>query len=143
MPQFGEGDASFQAAGGYQGIRQLVDDFYQIMDESDGAADVRCLYPEDLSDARDKLTRFLCGWLGGPRLYLERYGQISIPAFHARWAVNEAERDIWLSCMADAIERQGWSVEFKDYLMRQLKVPADRIVLASQAARDSEGIGSG
>ncbi|MEH6389400.1 group II truncated hemoglobin [Pseudomonas profundi] len=136
MAHFGEGDASFQAAGGYEGICQLVDDFYQIMDGSEGAADVRRLYPEDLSEARDKLTRFLCGWLGGPRLYLERYGQISIPAFHARWAVNEAERDIWLSCMADAIERQDWSGAFKEYLMTQLRVPADRIVLASQAVRD-------
>ncbi|QIB51905.1 group II truncated hemoglobin [Pseudomonas sp. OIL-1] len=135
MAHFGEGDASFQAAGGYEGICQLVDDFYQIMDGSEGAADVRRLYPEDLSEAHDKLTRFLCGWLGGPRLYLERYGQISIPAFHVRWAVNEAERDIWLSCMADAIERQDWSGAFKEYLMTQLRVPADRIVLASQAVR--------
>lgn len=136
MPQFGEGDASFQAAGRYDGIRQLVDDFYQIMDSSEGATVVRRLYPDDLSEARDKLTCFLCGWLGGPRLYRERYGQISIPAFHARWAVDETARDIWLSCMADAIERQDWSEAFKEYLMTQLRVPADRIVLASRAVRD-------
>lgn len=136
MPQFGEGDASFQAAGGYEGIHQLVDDFYQIMDATDEASDVRRLYPEDLSEARDKLTRFLCGWLGGPRLYLERYGQINIPKFHARWAIEQAERDAWLGCMALAIERQSWAGEFKEYLMQQLRIPAERIVSASRAVRD-------
>ncbi|HDZ57255.1 MAG TPA: globin [Pseudomonas xinjiangensis] len=135
MLQFGQQDASFQAAGGYEGIRQLVNDFYQIMDHSPEASAVRGMYPEDLSDARDKLTCFLCGWLGGPRLYSERYGQISIPTFHARWPIGEAERDVWLSCMAEAIERQTWLAVFKTYLLQQLRIPAERVVQASRASK--------
>ncbi|MBQ0777691.1 MAG: group II truncated hemoglobin [Pseudomonas sp.] len=137
MLQYGQKDASFQAAGGYEGVRQLVDDFYQIMDEHTDAVAVRRLHAEDLSSARDKLTRFLCGWLGGPRLYLERYGQINLPSFHAHWSIDEAERDAWLNCMAGALERQPWSAEFKAYLFQQLRVPAERVMQASQATRRS------
>lgn len=137
MLKYGQLDASFQAAGGYEGILQLVNDFYQLMDQRPEAAAVRALHAADLSSAQDKLTRFLCGWLGGPRLYLERYGQINLPGFHAHWRIDEAERDAWLSCMAGAIERQPWADDFKSYLFQQLRVPAERVMQASQAARRS------
>ena len=79
--RFGVGDASYQAAGGIEGLRRLVDDFYRIMDESAVAADIRRMHPQSLEQARDKLACFLSGWLGGPRLYQEKYGA-SNEAFH-------------------------------------------------------------
>lgn len=127
QPPFGSGDASFQAAGGDAGIRRLVEDFYAIMDSSPHAATIRQMYPEDLSLAREKLAVFLCGWLGGPRHYSERFGPISIPQFHARWPIAQAESDAWLACMAQAIARQGYSSAFADYLLQQLEIPAARI----------------
>jgi hemoglobin len=65
-------------------------------------------------------------------LFGERYGSIAIPAFHAQWPINEAHSEIWLSCMAQAIALQGYSTEFAEYLLRQLRVPAQRIVQASR-----------
>lgn len=65
-PAFGTGDASYQAAGGIDGLRRLVDDFYRLMDERPEAALIRRMHPQDLSMARDKLACFLSGWLGGP-----------------------------------------------------------------------------
>lgn len=129
---FGVADASFQAAGGEAGLSRLVEDFYSIMDERESAACVRRLYPQDLSKPRARLAAFLCGWLGGPRRYAERYGSINIPQFHTRWAVGEPERDAWLACMADAIARQHYSPEFASYLLAQLRVPAERILQAGQ-----------
>lgn len=126
--QFGQGDASFQAAGGIDGIERLVDDFYRIMDESDEAAGVRAMHPENLASSRDKLARFLCGWLGGPKRYAEKYGPISIPQSHSRWPIGEEESKAWLLCMERAIGRQPYSPEFAEYLLRQLGVPASRIV---------------
>ncbi|MCQ4257683.1 group II truncated hemoglobin [Stutzerimonas stutzeri] len=131
---FGTADASFIAAGGESGIARLVNDFYQIMDEHERANCVRRLYPEDLRAPRERLAAFLCGWLGGPRRYAERYGSINIPQFHTRWQVAEAEHDAWLECMALAIERQGYSADFADYLLAQLRVPAQRIVQAGRLA---------
>ncbi len=115
-PAFGVGDASFQAAGGEPGLQRLVADFYQVMDLAPEAAGVRAMYPADVSDARDRLASFLSGWLGGPKRYAEKYGGISIPQFHTRWQVGEAERDAWLFCMEQAIARQPFTPEFAEYL---------------------------
>lgn len=125
---FGQGDASFQAAGGIEGIERLVDDFYTYMDTLPEAATVRALHQQDLDEVRDKLARFLCGWLGGPRRYAEKYGPISIPQAHTRWPIGEAESAAWLLCMEKAIARQPYTAEFADYLLTQLRVPAGRIV---------------
>lgn len=129
---FGVDGASYQAAGGIDGLRSLVDDFYQIMDTSSAASGVRGMHPESLDSARDKLACFLSGWLGGPRLYSEKYGSISIPSFHAQWPISEANSVAWLGCMEQAIARQNYSVAFAEYLLAQLRVPAQRIVQSSR-----------
>lgn len=134
-PPFGTGDSSFQAAGGIDGIRQLVEAFYEAMDEPGEAALVRQMYPADLAPAKDKLASFLCGWLGGPRLYAERFGSINIPQFHRAWSIGSAESEAWLACMAKAIARQGYPQFFADYLLLQLRVPATRIQQASAQQR--------
>lgn len=128
---FGVGDASYEAAGGIDGLRHFVDDFYRIMDESDAAADIRRMHPANLDMTRDKLACFLSGWLGGPRLFSEKYGSISIPAFHAQWPINAAHSAAWLGCMEQAIARQNYSQAFAEYLLAQLRVPAHRVVQAS------------
>jgi len=128
-PVFGVGDASFQAAGGQEGLERLVAEFYRVMDEDPRAVTVRRLYPEELELAREKLVSFLSGWLGGPRRYAETFGSIHIPQFHTRWKIGEAERDAWLFCMEQAITRQPYSAPFAEYLLRQLKVPAERILM--------------
>jgi len=129
---YGEGDASFQAAGGVEGITALVERFFMVMDTSADARVIRAMHPDDLERSRDKLARFLCGWLGGPKRYQEVYGPIRIPAAHARFPIGVAERDAWLSCMDKAIAEQAWDAEFKAYLLKQLAVPAERVRQACQ-----------
>lgn len=126
-PGYGHEDASFKAAGGVEGIQKLVKDFYRIMDESSADTIIRKMHPDNLEVSVDKLARFLCGWLGGPRLYNERYGSISIPAVHAHLAIGEHERDSWLRCTQQAISLQPYAPAFADYLLLQLRVPAERI----------------
>ena len=126
-PVYGVGDASFQAAGGEEGITRLVADFYDAMDRLPEAAGIRAMHPADLSVSRDKLARFLCGWLNGPKRYQEKYGSISIPGVHAHLAVDTAARDAWLACMVEALDRQPYTDDFKRYLFRQLSVPAERV----------------
>ena len=127
IPLYGFSDASFQAAGGEAGIRKLVDDFYRFMHELPEAAVIRAMHKPDLTESRDKLTLFLCGWMGGPRLYHEKYGSINIPRDHAHLPVGEAERDAWLLCMEKALALQDYAPEFKSYLLAQLRIPAQRI----------------
>ncbi len=125
-PRYGEGEASFQAAGGEAGIRALVDAFYDQMETLPEAARIRAMHPIQLKESRDKLTRFLCGWLGGPKLYREKYGPIRIPAAHAHLDIGPAERDAWLLCMRNALAAQPYPDDFKRYLLAQLFIPAER-----------------
>lgn len=125
-PDYGDGDASFQAAGGVTGIRQLVDDFYDLMERWPEAREIRAMHPADLTQSRDKLARFLCGWLGGPRLYREKYGPIRIPSAHAHLHIGTKQCDAWLSCMRQALEQQPYATSFKTYLIAQLAIPAER-----------------
>ena len=129
---YGEGAASYQAAGGIEGLRRRVADFYRLMDELPEATALRQLHGESLTLASDKLACFLSGWLGGPRLFSERYGSIAIPAFHAQWPISEQLSQSWLDCMAQAIALQPYAPEFAEYLLAQLRVPAQRIVQASR-----------
>ena len=129
---FGQDDASYQAAGGLKGITALVDEFYAQMDCLPQAQVIRAMHPDDLTESRKKLSYFLSGWLGGPKLYSQHYGPIRIPVFHRFLNVNEAERDAWMDCMRKAIEKQAYSAAFKQYLAEQLMVPAERVRMASQ-----------
>jgi hemoglobin len=124
---YGEADASFNAAGGESGIRALVDDFYYLMDTLPEARRIREMHPEVLDVSIDKLARFLCGWLGGPRLYREKYGPIALPRAHQHLPIDSADRDAWLTCMERAVAKQPFADDFKRYLYEQLSVPAERI----------------
>lgn len=129
---YGVGDASYQAAGGIEGLRRLVTEFYRVMDEQPEAAQLRSLHGESLELASDKLACFLSGWLGGPKLFSEKYGVIALPAFHAQWPISEQLSQSWLNCMAQAVALQPFAPAFAEYLLAQLRVPAQRIVQASR-----------
>ena len=124
---YGDGDSSYQAAGGEAGIRRLVDDFYDRMGNDLRFDTIYSMHPDDKDTSRDKLARFLCGWLGGPKLYREKYGAIGIPRVHAHLAIATAERDQWLTCMRESVDRQPFEPDFKKYLMEQLVVPAEAV----------------
>ena len=124
---YGSGDASFQAAGGEAGLRQLVDNFFDRMSSDERFTTIYDLHPEDKEISRDKLARFLCGWLGDPKLYNEKYGAIGIPRVHAHLAIATAERDQWLTCMTESVAEQPFAPGFKTYLMEQLYVPAEAV----------------
>ena len=124
---YGTGDASFQAAGGVDGLRRLVDNFFDRMGSDERFATIHDMHPEDKETSRDKLHRFLCGWLGGPKLYREKYGSIGIPRVHAHLPITVAERDQWLTCMKESVEEQPFAEDFKKYLLEQLYIPAEAV----------------
>ena len=126
-PAYGEGDASFQAAGQQEGIRALVDAFYDKMGTDPRFETIYAMHPDDIEESRDRLARFLCGWLGGPSLYNEKYGTIRIPSAHSHLQITSVERDQWLNCMSESVAQQPFSASFKVYLMEQLYVPAEGV----------------
>lgn len=132
--RYGTADASFRAAGGEPGLRRLVNTFFDRMAHDPRFNTIFELHPKPLDVSRDKLARFLCGWLGGPKLYNEKYGAIGIPRVHAHLNIATKERDQWLKCMAESVDEQPYADDFKSYLMEQLFVPAEAV--RRRCARD-------
>ena len=126
--EYGYEDTSFRTLGGETGVRELVDLFYDAMERRPDARKILSMHPSDLSISREKLWVFLCGWLGGPKRYAERWGPIRIPAAHAHLTVGEAERDAWLACMQEAIDAVDVPDDFRAYFMREIRVPAERVM---------------
>lgn len=93
----------FEALGGEPAVRQLVDRFYDLMDLEPAFAGLRALHPDVLDSSRDKLHWFLCGWLGGPHLYVEKFGHPRLRARHLPYPIGIAERDQWMACMSQAM----------------------------------------
>jgi hemoglobin len=106
-------------------IKQLVDTFYDVMDSDPKAAGIRALHQPDLTDAREKLTMFLTGWMGGPQLYIERYGHPMLRRRHMPFAIGEAERDQWMYCMIRAMHTLQLDEEVMKKLAAQLYGVAD------------------
>ncbi len=97
----------YDLLGGAEGVRKLVDRFYDLMDNLPEAWEVRRLHGENLDHARDKLFKFLSGWLGGPPLYVQEYGHPMLRRRHLPFPIGTRERDQWLLCMGQALDELG------------------------------------
>ena len=83
----------YELLGGEAAVRRLVDLFYDHMDRDPAAADIRALHAQSLRASRDKLFLFLSGWLGGPNLYVERYGHPMLRRRHLPFPIGIRERE--------------------------------------------------
>jgi len=115
----------FDTLGGEGSVRSLVDRFYDLMDLELRFAGLRALHPTDLSGSRDKLFWFLCGWLGGPNHYIERFGHPRLRARHLPFAIGSAERDQWMACMVQAMQEEGIEAAMADRLQAAFQGTAD------------------
>lgn len=99
-----QADTAYERLGGEAAVRALVDRFYDLMDLEPAYAELRALHPTTLAGSRDKLFWFLCGWLGGPQYYVERFGHPRLRARHLPYPIGIKERDQWLACMDQAMQ---------------------------------------
>ena len=97
-------DTPFAWMGGEPQVRALVDRFYDLMDLEPAYQALRDAHGSTLQDARDKLFWFLCGWLGGPEHYTERFGHPRLRMRHMPFSIGALERDQWLACMDQAMQ---------------------------------------
>ena len=117
---------------GEQGIRELTDAFYDIMDTLPEAAGVRAMHARNLAPIKEKLADYLIGWMGGPPLYADKYGTVCMTTPHEPYHIGPEERDQWLLCMDRALAQTGASED----VVAMLKIPLFRI---ADAVRNREG----
>lgn len=124
-PMIDNAPTPYQQIGGEAGVRALVERFYDLMDSRPEAAGIRALHAKSLKASREKLFLFLSGWLGGPDLYQQRYGQPRLRARHLHFAIGIAERDQWIGCMRQALESEVEDEGLRAHLVRALYQVAD------------------
>ncbi|MBI3374523.1 MAG: group II truncated hemoglobin [Betaproteobacteria bacterium] len=115
----------YELLGGADALGRIIERFYALMDSEPKFARIRELHPADLAVSAEKLTSFLSGWLGGPNLYMEKFGHPMLRARHLPFPIGVAERDAWLACMRRALEDGGVEPDLRDWLMQQLQGTAD------------------
>ncbi len=115
----------FDRVGGEARVRALVDRFYDLMDLEPAYAELRAVHPSTLEGSRDKLFWFLCGWLGGPQHYTDRFGHPMLRARHLPFAIGIRERDQWMHCMQQAMAQVELDPEFAQRLSASFFQTAD------------------
>ncbi|OYU10726.1 MAG: globin [Comamonadaceae bacterium PBBC1] len=109
-------ETPFAWVGGEASVRALVDRFYDLMDIEPAYRALRDAHGRTLQDARDKLFWFLCGWLGGPELYTERFGHPRLRMRHMPFSIGILERDQWLACMDQAMSELAFDPVLRERL---------------------------
>lgn len=115
----------FDWIGGEPVVRSLVDRFYDLMDLEPRYAALRAAHGPSLDDARDKLFWFLCGWLGGPQHYQDRFGHPRLRMRHMPFSIGILERDQWLDCMAQAMKELNIDADLQARLNQSFFQTAD------------------
>jgi hemoglobin len=117
----------YQRIGGEEKVHSLVSCFYQLMDELPEAYGIRKLHAENLSEAQEKLFKFLSGWMGGPQLFVEQYGHPMLRRRHLPFVIGDTERDQWLLCMKQALSEVVVDVALRDELFDAFEKVADHM----------------
>lgn len=109
----------YDRVGGENGLRTLVETFYDIVEfEAEGRGlHLLHLRGHGVAHSRIEQFNFLSGFLGGPRLYVERHGHSDVRQMHVHVEIDAEARDAWLTCMSMAIDRVGLSADVKRDLM--------------------------
>lgn len=115
----------YDRLGGEAAVRALVKRFYELMDTLPEAYGIRKLHPADLASSEEKLFMFLSGWLGGPQLYVEKFGHPRLRGRHMPFPIGEDERDQWMLCMREAMSECVADAELRARLDKALTDLAD------------------
>lgn len=115
----------FEWIGGEARVRALTERFYDLMDLEPRYAALRAAHGSDLVSARQKLFWFLCGWLGGPDYYIERFGHPRLRARHLPFSIGILERDQWVACMDQAMAETGVPADLRTRLQASFMNTAD------------------
>src|SRR5512144_1104857 len=81
----------YQRIGGEAKVRELVQRFYQLMDELPEVQRIRKMHHISLKNSEDKL-------------FMLKFGHPRLRQRHMPFAIGDAERDQWMRCMTQALQ---------------------------------------
>lgn len=118
----------YELMGGEPAILSLVDRFYFYMDTLPEVDGIRKMHAQSLSNAKDKLFKFLSGWLGGPDLFIQEFGHPMLRRRHFPFAIGQSERDQWMVCMNKAMKELPMDNSLRESLLEALDQLATHMI---------------
>lgn len=112
-PEGPDGPSIHELAGGEEAFLELVDRFYQRVEQDDV---LRPVYPEDLEPGKRRLGLFLSQYWGGPATYSEERGHPRLRKRHMPFEVTAEGAARWAAHMAAAVR----SMDFDPRVERAL-----------------------
>ncbi|RUO43664.1 hemoglobin-like oxygen-binding protein [Aliidiomarina taiwanensis] len=94
----------YSQIGGEKAVLLMANRFYDIMESNPAAAELFAMHPQPLTRIRNTFYEFLSGWLGGPALFVEKYGHPRLRARHLPFRIDTKMRDQWLLCMYQVLD---------------------------------------
>ena len=88
------------AAMGEDGVFELLAAVYRRLE----ATEIRHWFPEDMLAASERSAAFFVQLLGGPPLYIERYGPPRMRMRHFPFEIDAAARQVWLDAFYGALD---------------------------------------
>jgi hemoglobin len=85
---------------GEENVFRMMSDFYKELEVST----IRHLFPSNMQTASAKSAAFFVMLLGGPPLYIERYGPPRMRARHLPFEIDDQARQVWLGCFEKTLE---------------------------------------
>jgi hemoglobin len=102
---------------GETNIFRMISDLYVELEKSP----LRPLFPEDMEEASKKSAAFFVSILGGPPLYMERYGPPRMRARHLPFEIDKHARQLWLGCFERVLESADRKYQFPMEHMQSFK----------------------
>ncbi len=123
-------ESLYGLVGGENGLSNLIKNFYDIIETDPASNKLLLLHLRGQGVANSRLEQFnfLSGFLGGPKLYIEKHGHANVKFMHEHIEIDREVKDIWLKCMSTAIDETGLVTNTKDRLMSVFTLVADRLV---------------
>lgn len=107
----------FNQLGSLTAIKQLANEFYDVMDSDPAFKDLRALHPQKLVKTKQKLFRFLTHWFGGPKLLPRVPPSAALLALrHHHIELSAQSAKLWLACMDNAMSNLGIGQALKERL---------------------------
>lgn len=97
----------YEALGGAETFRRIVDRFYDLMEHDPAYAELRAMHAADLAPMREALAGFLGGWAGGPRHWFEANPGRCMFSIHGKFPIDTATAGQWAEAMERAVTDAG------------------------------------
>lgn len=117
-------------------LHRLVDTFYGLVAQH---PDLAPIFPNKFSEIARKQKQFLTQYLGGPALYTEEHGHPMMRARHLPFPVTQTRAKAWLSCMSQAMDKNGLQGPLRDEFYSRLFLTAQHMINTPEEADKKSG----